>query len=79
MSARVTITLSDDALILYARWLATRHEVDMRGEMGAHEREELRSYAAEFMVRLLSDNPDVFSEYAEHRAMITKSREASHG
>lgn len=73
---RVTLRLSDDAQLAYMRYLSVRASTDEAGEATHREREELRSYAAELVSRLLADNPEVFPEHAAHvAAMARRERE----
>lgn len=74
MSKTVTIELSDDALLAYQRWLEWRKPCDLCGDMSKVEREEIRSYAAEFIGCVVRQNPEAFPEYAEHLVRVQEAR-----
>jgi hypothetical protein len=65
---KLTLEISDDNIVTLERYSQLVQEIYRDGAITAYQREEVRSYAVEFVSLFLRDNPENFP----HKALIQK-------
>jgi len=70
-----TVNISDSNLETLRRYSLWTQEIYRNGGMNSQQREEIRSYAAEFTSRLLLDNPELLGHETKMQEIYNQQRD----
>ena len=68
------LTITEDAALCIARYTDAYEAMSLTDELPAKQREEIRSYACEALVRILRANPDQFDFVSRMAAVEARKK-----